>query len=82
MFAARKRSLGVSEWLRRALGAAVLSGVAAIALGLDTGLLTRLSLSGTNSIEQSLLDRFHPSDDRPSAALKGRSNQLRAASSA
>jgi cytochrome c biogenesis protein CcdA/thiol-disulfide isomerase/thioredoxin len=63
VFAAMKRALGVGEWIRRALGVAVLVGVAAIALGMDTGLLTRLSLSGTNSIEQSLLDRLpgqHP----------------------
>ena len=32
-----KKSLGASEWIRRALGVALLCGVAAIALGLDTG---------------------------------------------
>ena len=36
-----KRSLGAGEWIRRGLGVAVLVGVAAIALGLDTGFLTR-----------------------------------------
>jgi thiol-disulfide isomerase/thioredoxin len=55
LFAAMKRSLGVGEWIRRALGVLVLAGVAAIALGLDTGLLTRLSLASTNGLEQSLL---------------------------
>lgn len=69
VFAAMKRSLGVSEGIRRVLGAAVLLGVAAIALGLDTGLLTRLSLSGTANLEQALLDRFHPGKDMPSAAI-------------
>ncbi|HEY2153820.1 MAG TPA: cytochrome c biogenesis protein DipZ [Vicinamibacterales bacterium] len=59
VFAALKQSLGVSEWIRRAAGVAVLAAVAAIALGLDTGFLTRVSLSGTSSIEQRLLDRFH-----------------------
>ncbi len=34
--------------------------VAAIALGLDTGVLTNLSLASTNSLEQSLLDKLHP----------------------
>lgn len=58
VFQAMKRSLGVGEWVRRGLGALVLIGVAAIALGLDTGLLTRLSSSGTNRIEQSLLSRL------------------------
>ena len=43
VFAAMKRSLGAGEWVRRGLGAAVLVGVAAIALGLDTGLLARVS---------------------------------------
>jgi cytochrome c biogenesis protein CcdA/thiol-disulfide isomerase/thioredoxin len=57
VFVAMKRSLGASEWLRRALGVVVLAGVAMIALGLDTGLLTRLSLASTAKIEQSLVDR-------------------------
>jgi thiol-disulfide isomerase/thioredoxin len=52
-------SLGIGEWIRRGLGAAVLAGVAAIALGLDTGFLTRTSLTNT-SLEQELLDRMHP----------------------
>ncbi len=59
VFAAMKRSLGVGEWIRRALGAAVLAGVAVIALGLDTGFLTQVSLASTNSIEQNLVDRVH-----------------------
>ncbi|KQW78802.1 cytochrome c biogenesis protein DipZ [Brevundimonas sp. Root1279] len=57
VFKAMKASLGVGEWVRRGLGALVLVGVAAIALGLDTGLLTRLSAGGTNRIEQGLLAR-------------------------
>jgi cytochrome c biogenesis protein CcdA/thiol-disulfide isomerase/thioredoxin len=55
--AAMKQSLGAGEWIRRALGVLVLLGVGAIALGLDTGLLTRLSLAQTNSLEQSLLEK-------------------------
>ncbi|RVT94836.1 cytochrome c biogenesis protein DipZ [Sphingomonas crocodyli] len=69
VFAAMKRGLGVSEWIRRVLGALVLAGVVAIAMGLDTGLLTRLSLGSTGGIEQSLLDRFHPDDARTSAGM-------------
>jgi cytochrome c biogenesis protein CcdA/thiol-disulfide isomerase/thioredoxin len=61
VFTAMKRSLGASEWVRRGLGVAVLAGVAVIALGLDTGFLTRLSLGGTNAIEQHLLARVQPS---------------------
>ena len=55
LFAGMKQSLGAMQWLRRALGALVLAGVAAIALGLDTGLLTQLSSASTNRFEQSLL---------------------------
>jgi cytochrome c biogenesis protein CcdA/thiol-disulfide isomerase/thioredoxin len=58
VFAAMKRSLGVGEWVRRALGIAVLASVVAIFFGLDTGFLTRISLSGTNDLEQSLVDRL------------------------
>ncbi len=60
LFAAMKRSLGVGEWIRRGLGVAVLVAVVAIASGLDTGFLTRVSLAGTNSLEQTLIDRFRP----------------------
>ena len=59
IFASMKRSLGVSERIRQLAGAAVLAGVAAIALGLDTGLLARLSYASTGSFEQALLDRLH-----------------------
>jgi cytochrome c biogenesis protein CcdA/thiol-disulfide isomerase/thioredoxin len=60
VFAAMKRSLGAEEWIRRILGVAIVAGVVAVALGLDRGVLTRLSLSSTANLEQRLLDRFHP----------------------
>ncbi|HEY1903810.1 MAG TPA: cytochrome c biogenesis protein DipZ [Terracidiphilus sp.] len=60
IFAAMKRSLGAEEWIRRILGIAILAGVVAVAFGLDRGILTRLSLSSTASLEQRLVDRFHP----------------------
>jgi cytochrome c biogenesis protein CcdA/thiol-disulfide isomerase/thioredoxin len=60
VFAAMKRSLGAGEWIRRGLGVAVLISVAAIALGFDTGFLTRVSLSGPASLEQRLVDRLRP----------------------
>jgi len=44
-----------TDRLRRISGAAVIAGVAAIWSGLDVGLLTRLSASGTAQIEQCLL---------------------------
>jgi len=60
VFAPMKRSLGAGEWIRRGLGVAVLISVVAIALGVDTGFLTRVSLSGPASLEQVLLDRLPP----------------------
>ena len=59
VFAAMKRSLKAGEWIRRALGVLVLAGVVAIGLGLDTGVLTRVSTASTASLEQSLLNRLH-----------------------
>jgi len=56
VFSLMKRSLGAGEWARRVLGVLVLAGVAAIALGLDTGVLTRVSLASTGGIEQKLVD--------------------------
>ncbi|MBT2144626.1 MULTISPECIES: cytochrome c biogenesis protein DipZ [unclassified Rhodanobacter] len=60
VLALMKRSLGAGEWVRRALGVLVLCGVAAIALGLDTGLLTRVSLASTGGIEQKLINAVRP----------------------
>ena len=47
VFAAMKRSLGVGEWVRLGLGAAVLVAVVAIFFGADTGFLTQISLANT-----------------------------------
>ncbi len=60
VFAAMKRSLGAGEWIRRGLGVAVLAAVVAIAMGVDTGFLTRISTASTAWLEQGLLDRFRP----------------------
>ncbi|MGZ7177531.1 cytochrome c biogenesis protein DipZ [Burkholderia gladioli] len=60
LFTAMKRSLGAGEWVRRGLGVAMLAGVGAIALGLDTGVLTQVSTIATGGLEQSLVDRFAP----------------------
>ncbi|MFA6228575.1 MAG: cytochrome c biogenesis protein DipZ [Rhodanobacter sp.] len=69
VFGLMKRSLGAGEWVRRALGVLVLAGVAAIALGLDTGLLTRVSLASTGGIEQKLINAVRPAP-APQPALK------------
>lgn len=60
VFAAMKRSLGIGEWVRRAVGAAMLAGIGAIALGLDTGLLAALSTTSTAGLEQRLVERLAP----------------------
>jgi len=60
VFAAMKRALGIGEWIRRGVGVAVLAGVAAIAFGLDTGFLSRVSYASTASIEQKLMDGLRP----------------------
>lgn len=69
VFAFLKRSLGAEVWIRRALGVAVLATVATIALGVDRGVLTRVSLASTSGLEQSLIDRLHagpqPVKDQP-----------------
>jgi cytochrome c biogenesis protein CcdA/thiol-disulfide isomerase/thioredoxin len=74
VFAYLKRSLGVGEWVRRGLGAAVLLGVVAIVLGWDSSVLTRLSLAGTNGLEQSLIDKIHPAPANAAAMAMSNSN--------
>lgn len=69
VFAAMKRSLGTGVLVRRGLGALVLAAVAAIALGLDTGVLTRLSATSTASLEQQLIDTLHADRDGGGGAM-------------
>ena len=78
VFSAMKRSLGAEIWVRRVLGVAVLAGVAAVAFGLDRGVLTRLSLAGTSNLEQRLVEIAVPvkqqdpamkSDDKPAMMM-------------
>jgi cytochrome c biogenesis protein CcdA/thiol-disulfide isomerase/thioredoxin len=74
VFAALKRGLGAEEWIRRALGVAVLAGVVAVALGVDTGILAKLSLASTTPAEQQLVNRLaggpvvHPASRTDSGA--------------
>ena len=60
VFATLKKSLGAGEWVRRALGVAVLLAVVAIVFGWDSTVLTRLSLGGTNRLETSLIGGINP----------------------
>lgn len=69
LFAAMKKSLGAGEWIRRGLGVAVLLGVVAIAFGWDTSVLTRLSITSTNTLEQSLIDEVKPARARDGKAM-------------
>jgi cytochrome c biogenesis protein CcdA/thiol-disulfide isomerase/thioredoxin len=76
VFNAMKRTLGAGEWIRRGLGVALLCGVAAIALGLDTGLLAQVSLAGTSKVEQALVDKVKPQRAGPSPdAVDSAANQ-------
>ncbi len=54
IFSRMKKSLGAGEWIKKALGIAVLLGVAAIAAGLDTRVLASLSSAQTAGIETGL----------------------------
>ncbi|MEO7208724.1 MAG: cytochrome c biogenesis protein DipZ [Steroidobacteraceae bacterium] len=81
VFAFLKRSLGTGEWIRRGLGVAVLVAVAAIVFGWDSTVLTRLSLNGTNSLEQSLIDKIKPQDaGAPGGSMMAMSNSTMAMS--
>lgn len=81
VFAAMKRSLHAGEWVRRGLGAAVLVAVLAIFFGLDTSLLTQVSLAGTTALEQRLLDRLRPGRQAEAAMNTGSGTVLTAAQS-
>ncbi|GER21159.1 cytochrome c biogenesis protein DipZ [Variovorax boronicumulans] len=65
LLSALKRTLPTGDGVRRIAGAAVLAGVSAIALGLDTGWLARLSLGTTSALEQALVDTLR--QDAPQA---------------
>ena len=54
VFARMKSSLGASERIRQLLGVLVLVGVGAIALGLDTRVLSKLSSAQTSGLETGL----------------------------
>ena len=53
-----KGSLHATEWIRRALGVLVIAGVIAIAFGLDTRVLSRLSSTQTTAFETGLAQKL------------------------
>ena len=65
VFSAMKRSLSFEVWIRRGLGVAVILGVAAIALGWDTNLLTKFSFVNTAKAEAHLINALGP--EKPAA---------------
>src|SRR4051795_8039681 len=70
VFARMKKSLGASERIRQVLGGLVLVGVAAIALGLDTRVLSKISSAQTASIESSLAGRLGASQSMDETATR------------
>jgi cytochrome c biogenesis protein CcdA/thiol-disulfide isomerase/thioredoxin len=82
VFAAMKRSIGAGEWVRRGLGAAMLAGVAAIALGLDTGILARVSTASTGGIEQALVGRLAGKSPNNSGAMMAAAGAMKASNKA
>jgi len=82
VFAAMKRSIGAGEWVRRGLGAAMLAGVAAIALGLDTGILARISTASTGGIEQALVGRLAGRSPNNSGAMMAAGGAMKASAKA
>src|SRR6516225_7675286 len=68
VFASLKRSLGAEEWIRRVLGGAVVVGALAIAFGLDTGFLSRVSTPGTTRLEQALFGKLMTDRTPPPSA--------------
>jgi cytochrome c biogenesis protein CcdA/thiol-disulfide isomerase/thioredoxin len=81
VFALLKKSLGTGEWIRRGLGVAVLVAVVAIVFGWDSTVLTRLSLNGTNSLEQSLIEKINPQKaGAPGGSMMAMSNSTMAMS--
>lgn len=65
LFAVMKRSLHTGEWVRRVAGVAVLVGVGAIALGLDTGVLSQLSVGTTSALEKALVEKIDMPKPQP-----------------
>ncbi|MFC0218665.1 cytochrome c biogenesis protein DipZ [Pseudochelatococcus lubricantis] len=56
LLAALRARMGTLEGLRRGAGVAVLVAVAAISMGLDTGVLARVSTASTTRIEEALMN--------------------------
>jgi len=76
IFARMKKSLGAGEWIKKSLGVLVLVGVAAIALGLDTRVLARLSTAQTSGIESRLASLLGVEGMDQTTKIETRNGQL------
>ena len=77
VFARMKKSLGASERIRQVLGVLVLAGVAAIALGFDTRVLSKLSSAQTANLESGLARKLGASQSmNETSARTGKMGQL------
>ncbi|HEY8592013.1 MAG TPA: cytochrome c biogenesis protein DipZ [Sphingomicrobium sp.] len=74
LFARMKKSMGTSERIRQVLGVLVLVGVAAIALGLDTRVLAKLSSAQTASLESGLAKRLGASKEMEEQPVRADAN--------
>jgi cytochrome c biogenesis protein CcdA/thiol-disulfide isomerase/thioredoxin len=70
LFARMKKSLGASERIRQVLGVLVLVGVAAIAFGLDTRVLSKISSAQTASIESGLARKLGATQSMDESAAR------------
>jgi cytochrome c biogenesis protein CcdA/thiol-disulfide isomerase/thioredoxin len=70
VFARMKKSLGASERIRQVLGVLVLIGVGAIALGLDTRVLSKFSTAQTASLESGLARKLGASQQMGETAAQ------------
>ncbi len=71
-----KRSFGVEEWLRRALGVAVVAGVVVIGLGWDTRFLAQFTSANTTVAEQQLIQRLAQTPEASVVAETGKAPPL------
>lgn len=72
IFALMKRSLGAEAWIRRALGVAVVLGVAVIALGWDVRFLSQFTFLNTANTEQQLIAKL----DKPSSTQRAATEMM------
>ena len=70
VFARMKKSLGASEHIRQVLGVLVLAGVAAIAFGLDTRVLSKISSAQTASLESGLARKLGASQSMDQSSAR------------